>query len=250
MFYILVLSGIGFFAFGVAATLINSYNMQKEYEMLTTELVRTDSTLKELEVKYDRSQNELRAFKLRIEASRTWTDEDLNETHGELEKLKAEYVRVKVKASNGNDPYAKELKEKCKNLLIETEEYNKLLDERNKELVNLRMTFDNMRSMLEENQKALKDAHERLKSFQPTEDTQDKIKEMVAKLEKLDASGQKAIETTADGVPDAAEKSGEKKGPAAEAETADKTERPLDDEADAKEQLDTMRSFLSSLDKD
>jgi chromosome segregation ATPase len=226
MFYMLVFSGIGFFAFGVVATLFNSYNMQKEYDMLTTELVRTDNNLKELEVKYDRSQSELKAFKLRIEASKTWTTEDLGETHGHLEKLRAEYVRVKVKTGNNGGQYPQELKEKCKNLLAEAEEHNKLISERNKELISLRMTFDNMKTQLEESQRALKETHERLRSIQPGEEAQEKIKEVVSEIKSLEdaeASQQKAV-------------------------AAEKQDPPQDGQPSEKEHLETMRSFLSSLD--
>ena len=223
IFYGLVITGLTFFAMGVASTLMNSFRLQKEYEVMTTELVRTDTALRELEVKYTESRNELKTFKLRIESSETWTKDEMGQTHGELEKMRAEYVRVKVSADNQKVFDSQKMQEQMRRLLTETEEYNKLLAERNKELNNLKSVFENMKIQLENNQKALAETHEHLRSLQSLTDTRQKMKDAITQLEDLrnNAQGRGTEE--------------KKDGPS--------------EMGSMKEHLDTMKSFLSSLEK-
>jgi len=223
IFYGLVTTGLTFFAMGVASTLMNSFRLQNEYEVMTTELVRTDTALRELEVKYTESQSELKTFRLRIESSQTWTKDEMTQTHGELEKLRAEYVRVKVSTDNQKAFDSQKMQEQMRRLLIEAEEYNKLLAERNKELNNLKCVFDNMKIQLENSQKALVETHDHLKSLQSLTNTDQKMKDAITQLEDLRKDAQGA----------AAE---EKKGGTSEM-------------GSMREHLDTMKSFLSSLEK-
>ena len=232
MFYILVFTGLAFFAFGVAATLLNSLKIQREYELVTTELVRTDSTLRELEVKYEQNQNELNIFRVKIEASNTWTKEEINEAHGEMEKLKAEYVRVKVKATKSESFGVQQVQDKCKRLLTEAEDYNKLLDQRSEELTKLKGIFEGIKTQLEDNQQALATTHEQLKNLKVSTDTQKDLKDMVEQLKNLkeDAQETKTVEGAVD---QPQEEIKEDKG---------------EEDINARSHIDTMKSFLSSLD--
>lgn len=228
MFYILVFAGLAFFAFGVASTLLSSLKIQREYELITTELVRTDGSLRELEVKYDKSQNELKMFRLKIETSSTWTKNEIGQTYGQLERLKAEYIRIKVRSEKDTGVDRQQVEEKCKKLLSEAAEYDKLLAERNSELGELKNVFANIKIQLENNQKALADTHEHLRSLRSAAGTNDKIKEVIGQLEDLRQSKDSATE-----VPKKISDEG----------TGDT------EEINTRNHIDTMKSLLSSLDK-
>jgi hypothetical protein len=232
MFYMLVFTGLAFFAFGVAATLLNSLKIQREYELVTTELVRTDSTLRELEVKYEQSQDELNMFKVKIEASNTWTKDEINEAHGEMEKLKAEYVRVKVKATKDGSFDVQQVQDKCKRLLAEAEDYNKLLNRRSEELAKLKGIFEGIKTQLEDNQQALATTHEQLKNLKVSTDTQKDLKNVVEQLEDLkeDVQETKMVKGAVD-------------QPQEEIK-----EDTGEEEIKTRGHIDTMKSFLSSLD--
>lgn len=228
MFYILVFAGLAFFAFGVGSTLLSSLKIQREYELITTELVRTDGSLRELEVKYDKSQNELKMFRLKIETSSTWTKNEIGQTHGQLERLKAEYIRIKVRTEKDTGVDRQQVEEKYKKLLSEAAEYDKLLTERNSELGELKNVFANIKTQLENNQKALTETHEHLRSLRSAADTNDKIKEIIGRLDDLRQN----------------------KDSAAEVPKKISDEGPGDiEEINTRNHIDTMKSLLSSLDQ-
>jgi septal ring factor EnvC (AmiA/AmiB activator) len=248
MFYILVFSGLAFFVFGVVSTLYNSLKIQREYELITTELVRTDSSLRDLEAKYTESQNELKMFKVNIEASNGWTKEGLNGTHGELEKMKAEYVRVKLRPEKDGFLSVAGVQEKCNELIRESEEYNKLLTERNNELSKLKGVFDDIKRQLEANQAALAATQQELKGLQTNSDAQEKLKNVVEELESLKERGP-VVEDPARNddraIDDAAVSEAEDIGASdAQADTGDAETQNNSD----RKHLETMRSFLDSLD--
>ncbi len=249
MFYILVFGGLAFFVFGVASTLYNSLKIQREYELITTELVRTDNSLRDIEVKYVESQNELKMFKVRIEASSGWTKTGVNGTHGELEKMKTEYIRVKLRTGQEKPFDALKVQEKCSELIKESEEYNKLLTERNNELSKLKDIFDDIKKQLEANQLALSATQEELKGLKTPAETQEKLKSVVEELEVLKENGPAVIK-------DIKEDSGETVEDAAMPDRKDAEEpSPPQDDKDSnihnsadRRHLETMRSFLHSLD--
>ncbi|MEE8359740.1 MAG: hypothetical protein V3S04_02290 [Candidatus Omnitrophota bacterium] len=248
MFYILVFSGLAFFVFGVASTLYNSLKIQREYELITTELVRTDSSLHDLEVKYVESQSELKMFKVNIEASSGWTKEGISGTHGELEKMKTEYIRVKLRTEKEKPFDVLKVQEKCNKLIKESEEYNKLLTERNGELSKLKDIFDDIRKQLEVNQLALSATQEELKGLKAPAETQKRLKNVVEELEVLKENRKALKDTKKDGgetIIDAITPSQQdEKKPSP---PHDNKDNDIYDDA-SRRHLETMRSFLHSLD--
>jgi chromosome segregation ATPase len=228
MFYILVFSGVTFFCFGVVATLANTLRISQEYDAMITQLVETEDTVRDLESKYSKSQEELKIFRMRLESSKAWASDEINEAHLELEKLKAEYVKVKVRASSAPDQNMRQVEEKCKKLLSEAEEYNRMLEDKNKELNEMKSSFEHLRTQLDSNQKTLADTRDQLKSLESFSDTHDKIKDLASQIDELKSNTRKSLPR-----PGEDKKSGD-----------NESETGL-----GREHIDTMKSFLDSLDK-